>query len=177
MVYILLTDGFEDIEALEVLDILRRAGINAKTVGVFDKKATSSHNVTVLCDIGIGEVVKSEMEMLILPGGPGHTEYEKSDAAIELINYANENGKYIATICAAPSVIGKMGLLDGKKFTCYPGFEKFCTGGIFTGEKAVRDGRFITGKGPGAASEFGFMLAGILKGEETAEKVKKDMQY
>ena len=177
MVYMLLTDGFEDIEALEVLDILRRSGVEVKTVGVFDSKATSSHGVTVFADIGISEVEKAGMKMLILPGGPGHTGYEKSQEVIDLISYAAENGRYIASICAAPSVIGKMGLLNGKKFTCYPGFEKFCEGGIFTGNKAERDRNYITGKGPGAAGDFGFMLSEILTDKATAENVRKEMQY
>lgn len=177
MVYMLLTDGFEDIEAIEVLDILRRSGVSVKTVGVFGEKVTSSHGVTVLSDIGISDIKKSELEMLILPGGPGHTEYEKSQETIELINYAFQNGKYIAAICASPSVIGKMGLLEGKKFTCYPGFEEFCRGGIFTGKKAEADGLFITGKGPGAAADFGFMLAEILTDKATADSVKEQMQY
>lgn len=177
MVYILLTDGFEDIEALEVLDILRRADIPVKTVGVSKNQATSSHNVTVMCDIGIDEVDKTKMDMLILPGGPGHTNYEKSAEVTELIGYANENGKYIAAICAAPGVLGKLGLLDGRKFTCYPGFEKYAPNGTFTGKKAEKDGLIITGKGPGAAAEFGFMITETIKGKEIAETIRSDMQY
>ena len=177
MVYILLTDGFEDIEALEVLDILRRCDVDVKTVGVFDGYVTSSHNVTVKADIGIMDVDRGNMQMLILPGGPGHTLYEKSPEVMELIAYCDEQKITIGAICAAPSVLGKMGLLNGKKFTCYPGFEDFCVGGIFTDKKAIKDGLIITGKGPGAASEFGFMLAEALKDRETTQKVKKDMQY
>lgn len=177
MVYMMLTDGFEDIEALEVLDILRRCKVEVKTVGVFDKKVTSSHNVTIFADCDLKDVSKEDMDMVILPGGPGHTLYEKSEELIKLLNFANEKEKYIAAICAAPSVIGRMGLLEGKKFTCYPGFEEFCQGGIFTGEKAVTDGRFITGKGPGAAADFGFALAEILAGKQTCDTVKRDMQY
>lgn len=177
MIYILLTDGFEDIEALEVLDILRRAGLDAKTVGLFDKKVKSSHGVEIFADIEVDQVEKESMEMLILPGGPGHTLYEKSERGMELIKYAKENEMRISAICAAPSVIGKLGYLDGKKFTCYPGFEDACKGGIFTDEKAVKDGLFITGKGPGAAADFGFMIVEELLSAEVSEKVKKDMQY
>ena len=177
MVYMLLTDGFEDIEAIEVLDILRRSGVSVKTVGVFGEKVTSSHGVTVFCDMISSGVKKEELDMLILPGGPGHTEYEKSAEVISLINHAADNKKYIASICAAPSVIGKMGLLDGKKFTCYPGFEEFCRGGIFTDKKVEADGLFVTGKGPGAAADFGFMLAEILTDKKTADSVKEQMQY
>ncbi|MBE7015711.1 MAG: DJ-1/PfpI family protein [Ruminococcaceae bacterium] len=177
MIYILLTDGFEDIEALEVLDILRRAGLDAKTVGVFGKTAKSSHGVEIFADIEINQVKKESMSMLILPGGPGHTLYEKSEQAMELIRYAKENEIKISAICAAPAVIGRLGYLKGKRFTCYPGFECECEGGIFTDEKAVKDGTFITGKGPGAASEFAFMIVEDMLSREISEKVKKDMQY
>lgn len=177
MIYILLTDGFEDIEALEVLDILRRAGLDAKTVGVFDKKVKSSHGVEIFADIRINQVERESMDMLILPGGPGHTLYEKSEQAMELIKYAKENEVRISAICAAPSVIGRLGYLEGKNFTCYPGFEDECKGGSFRDEKAVVDGLFITGKGPGAAADFAFMIVEELHSSEVAEKVKKDMQY
>lgn len=177
MVYLMLVDGFEDIEALEVLDILRRAGIDVKTVGVFDKEVTSSHNVTVFADISFDEIDVNKTEMIILPGGPGHTLYEKSAELIEIIRYLADNEVYISAICAAPSVIGKMGLLKNRKFTCYPGFEEFCEGGLFTDKKAVCDGKFITGKGPGAAADFGFMIVETLKNCSEAEKVRKEMQY
>ena len=177
MVYLMLVDGFEDIEALEVLDILRRCNIEAKTVGVFASEAKSSHGVIVKADITMQEVEKDKMTMLILPGGPGHTLYEKSQELTDLIGFANENDIYISAICAAPAIIGRMGILNGKKFTCYPGFEKYCEGGIFSEEKAVRDGLIITGKGPGAAAEFGFMIAEILADRETAENIRKEMQY
>lgn len=177
MVYLVLVDGFEDIEALETLDILRRCDISVKTVGVFSKEAKSSHNVTVLADIMLSEIKKDDMKMLILPGGPGHTLYENSQELCELIKWAYDKGIYIAAICAAPAVLGDMGILNGKNFTCYPGFENACTGGIHSEEKAVRDGNIITAKGPGAASDFGFMLAGILKDKQTADEIKKEMQY
>ena len=177
MVYLMLVDGFEDIEALEVLDVLRRCNIEVKTVGVFEGEATSSHGVTVKADITMAEVEKDKMTMLILPGGPGHTLYEKSQELLDLISYAKEKDLYICAICAAPAIIGKMGILNGKKFTCYPSFEKYCEGGIHTQEKAVRDGLIITGKGPGAAAEFAFMIAECLAGADVAENIRKEMQY
>lgn len=177
MVYILLVDGFEEIEALTPLDILRRCEVPVKTVGVFGKKVTGSHNITVEADILIDEVDRSDMELLMLPGGPGYPNYDKSEEVSALISYANDNGIYISAICAAPSVIGKRGLLAGKKATCFPGFEEFLIDAQVVSDKAVIDGKFITGKGAGAASDFGFLMAETLAGKETAEKIKKSMQY
>lgn len=177
MVYVLLVDGFEEIEALTPVDILRRCEIPVTTVGVFGKYVTGSHNITIEADILIDEVSLSDMKLLMLPGGPGYPNYDKSDAVTELINYANDNGIFISSICAAPSVIGKMGLLSGKKATCFPGFEEFLRGARIVPEKAVIDGNFITGKGAGAAAEFSFLMAEVLSDKETAEKIKKSMQY
>ena len=177
MVYILMVDGFEDIEALETLDIMRRAGISIKTVGVYGNKVTSSHNVTVETDILIDDVKTEDMEMLILPGGPGHTSLDASNKAHKLISYAYENDIYIGAICASPSIIGKLGYLDGKNYTCFPGFEKFCIGGVLSTDKAVLDGKIITAKGAGAAADFGFLMVDILKGKEVSDKLKKEMQY
>lgn len=177
MVYVTLVDGFEDIEALEPVDIMRRAGIGVKTVGVMGENATSSHDVTIQTDILIDDVNTDDMEMLVLPGGPGHTNLDNSSKVQDLITYALENNIYLAAICASPSILGKRGILDGKKYTCFPGFEKFAPNGTFTGEKAVLDGKILTGKGAGAASDFGFKMAEILKGKDLADKLKKEMQY
>ena len=177
MIYMLLTDGFEDIEALETLDIMRRAGLSVKTVGIASKTVTSSHKVTVICDIVFEDSDFSDMRMLILPGGPGHTAFSESEKVCALIKIAYERGIYLAAICASPSVIGKMGLLKGRRFTCFPGFEEFVKGGIYSPEKVVTDGKFITARGAGAASDFGFEIVTLLKGEQTAQELKKQMQY
>lgn len=177
MIYVLLADGFEDIEALEPVDILRRAEIDVKTVGVMGKTATSSHNVTVFADMEITDVDVSDMDMLVLPGGPGYPNLENSDKVQKLIRYAAENDIYIAAICASPSIIGKLGLLSGKNYTCFPGFEEFVKDGIYSAEKAVLDGKFLTGKGAGAASDFGFKIVEIFKGKDLADKLKTQMQY
>ena len=177
MIYMLLTDGFEDIEALETLDILRRAGISAKTVGISSKTVTSSHNVTVFCDLTFDTADFSDMRMLILPGGPGHTAFSESDKVCNLIKSAYEKGLYIAAICASPSVIGRMGLLKGRHYTCFPGFEDMVLGGIYSQEKVVTDGQFITARGAGAASEFGFEIVSLFKGKRISDELKKQMQY
>ena len=177
MIYVLLVDGFEDIEALEPVDILRRAEIDVKTVGVYSGTVASSHGVRVHTDITIDEVNKSDMTMLVLPGGPGHGLLDESEKVHSLISYAEENNLYIAAICASPSIIGKLGLLNGRQYTCFPGFEKFCTGGIYSSEKAVLDGKILTGKGAGAASDFGFKIVDIFKGKALSDTLKKSMQY
>lgn len=177
MVYVLMVNGFEDIEAIEPIDIMRRAGVDVKTVGVMSKYATSSHDITIETDILVDDVQLDDMEMLVLPGGPGHTNLDESDVVQGLITSALDKDVYVAAICASPSILGKRGILDGKKYTCFPGFEKFAPNGIFTGEKATLYGKILTGKGAGAAADFGFKMVEILKGKDIADKLRKEMQY
>lgn len=177
MVYMLLADGFEEIEALEPLDIMRRAGIDVTTVGIQGKKVVGAHNIAVFADAEITEVDADSMEMLILPGGAGHELLDASNEVHYLINHALCKGAYIAAICAAPSILGKKGMLDGKKATCFPGYEKYLYGAELMPDKVVTDGRFITAKGAGAAAEFGFKLTELLKDKETADKLRGAMQY
>jgi len=176
MVYILLADGFEEIEALTPVDILRRAGIEIKTVGVNSKLCTGAHNIPVECDILIDEI-ENDMEMLILPGGAGYEILDASNAVHGLINECVSKGIYISSICAAPSILGKKGLLSGKNATCFPGFEKYLFGANISKNKTEKDGLFLTGKGAGAASEFAFEIVKILKDEDTANKLKEMMCY
>ena len=117
------------------------------------------------------------MDMVILPGGAGHELLDASNDVHAILNYAVAHNKYIAAICASPSILGKKQLLDRKKVTCFPGFEKYCYGAEITGEKTVSDGLIITGKGAGAASDFGFKLLSILKDKDTADNLRKIMQY
>ncbi|MCH5211124.1 MAG: DJ-1/PfpI family protein [Oscillospiraceae bacterium] len=177
MVYVMLADGFEETEAIEPIDILRRGGVEVKTVGVKGKTVTSSHGITVIADIEITEVEPEEMEMLMLPGGAGHEILDASNEVHGLINYAVANGIYISAICAAPSIIGKKMILEDKNATCFPGYEKYLYGANVTKEKAVIDGKIITAKGAGAASDFGFLMLEVLKDKETAVKIKEIMQY
>ncbi len=177
MIYVLLADGFEEIEAIEPIDIMRRAGLSVKTVGVSDKLVTGSHNITVTADILIDEVDTADMELLMLPGGPGHTNLVESEKVQALIRFAADNEIYISAICASPSVIGRLGLLKGRKATCFPGFEEFLEGAEVLCDKAVADGKFITGKGAGAAADFGFLMVEILCGKAKADELKCVMQY
>lgn len=177
MVYMLLVDGFEEIEALTPVDILRRCGIEIKTAGVFSKRVTGAHNISVEADILIGDINEDDMDALILPGGPGHVHIEESESAMKLIEFAAKNDKYIAAICAAPSILGKLGLLKGRSAVCFPCYEKHLHGAYIADCKTVIDGKFITAKGAGAASEFGFAIAACLSGQQTADKIKAEMQY
>ncbi len=177
MVYVLLADGFEEVEAIEPIDILRRGGVEVKTVGISGKVVTGAHGIPVTADIEANDADASNMELLMLPGGAGHELLDASDKVHELINYAVTNNLYISAICAAPSILGKKMILEGKKATCFPGYEKYLYGAEITDDKAVADGKIITGKGAGAASDFGFTMLSLLKGQETADKIREIMQY
>ena len=178
MVYVFLADGFEDIEALAPIDILRRANVDVKTVGVTGKEVTSSHGVTVKADISVSDIkLDSDLELIVLPGGmPGTLNLEASVGVQKAIDFCAANDKYIAAICAAPSILGHKGLLKGKKATCFPGFEKDLVGADACSDLVVIDGKFITGKGPGACIEFGLKLAEILVSADAALNIKAGMQ-
>ena len=176
MVYMFLANGFEEIEALYTVDVLRRAGVDIKTVGIGDKTITGSHGIAVLCDTVNCEIEPSdELEMVILPGGlPGSTNLDEDPIVDKFISYANENGKFICAICAAPFILGKRGILSGKKAICYPGFENQLDGAtVIHDAGCVRDGNIITGRAMGSADEFAFAILSALCGEEIANKIKK----
>lgn len=177
MIYVLMVDGFEEIEAIEPIDIMRRAGLDVVTVGVNEKTVKGAHNITIKTDIMIDDVNKEDMELLMLPGGPGHEELDKDAKVHELIDYAYKQNLYIAAICASPSIIGKKGLLRGKKATCFPGFEQYLVGAELVSDKVVVDGKIITGKGAGAAAEFGFEIVKLLQDRAVADELKGKMQY
>lgn len=178
MVYMIFADGFEEIEAIEPLDILRRGGVSVQTVSIMDTLyVKGAHGIEVKTDISIDDVKCDDMDMVILPGGAGHELLDASNDVHAVLNYAVSHNRYIAAICASPSILGKKQLLNGKKATCFPGFEKHCYGAEITGEKAVSDGLIITGKGAGAASDFGFTLLSILKDKDTADNLRHVMQY
>lgn len=178
MVYVILANGFEEIEAVSPIDILRRGGVDVKTVSIMPTlEVMGAHNIKVYADIMINDVNPDTMEMLMLPGGDGHALLDASNEVHALINHCIVNSKYIAAICASPSILGKKQILDGKAATCYPGFEKYCYGADMKSTKTVVDDKIITGKGPGAASEFGFEILSILKSPEVSENLMKEMQY
>lgn len=177
MIYLFLADGFEETEALVPYDILRRGKADIVKVGVTGEYVTSSHNVEVKSDISLEEAAKAEPEMVILPGGmPGTTNLDSSDTVRNIVRRAYEGGKVVAAICAAPSVFGKMGILKGRRATCFPGFEEYLEGAEYVRDYCVKDGNVITSCGAGAAFQFGFELLKTID-KEKAEEVKKSMQY
>ena len=173
-----LADGFEEVEALCPLDILRRAGLEVTTVGVGGKDIiTGSHGITVQTDIPDVMYRDSAPDMIILPGGmPGSTNLDESKTVDAALRVASKKGAYLCAICAAPLVLGKRGYLNGKKAVCYPGFEKYLSGAkVPENETVVIDGNVITAKGMGAAFEFGLELVRALKDSETAENIKRSV--
>lgn len=177
MVYLFLANGFETIEALAVVDMLRRAKIDVNTVGVTGKIVTSSHNIDVTADIEIDEFDVKDADAVVLPGGmPGTLNLEADKTVQGAVDYCVENKKYICAICAAPSILGHKGLLKGKEAICFPGFENDLTGAILSDKYVVTDGLIITARGAGVAVDFGLEIVKALKGEETAENVRKTIQ-
>ena len=178
MIYVFLANGFEECEALAPIDILRRAGFEVKTVGVSGKIAVGAHNIPVTCDILTNEINHNNIEAIILPGGmPGTTNLNNCPAVQAAIDYANNNNFLIGAICAAPLILGEKGLLNGKKATCYPGFEKHLLGAKVLDDGIVVHDNIITAKGAGVAFEFGFALVSYLKDDNAAENIKKQMKF
>lgn len=172
MVYVFLADGFEETEAVAPIDMLRRGGCEVVTVGVTGKTVTSSHGIPMICDIELSQAVTEGLEMIVLPGGKVGTDNLIASKDVERItDYCVQHGLFIGAICAAPSVLGLRGLLDGKRAVCYPGFEGKLKGALIQDMPAVRDGIFITGRGAGASLEFGYELVSALKGEAKAKEV------
>lgn len=177
MVYVFLADGFEEMEALAPVDILCRAGLTVKTVGVGGTTVTGSHGIPVVTDVADTEVTFEDLQAVILPGGlPGTTNLEKSPMVQAALDYATQNGRLIAAICAAPSVLGHKGLLNGRRATCFPGFETELTGAAYTGEAVTVDGSIVTARGAGVAVEFGLQLVSELCSPEQAEELRGTMQ-
>ena len=174
-----LAEGFEEVEALLPLDILRRGGLDVRTVSVTgDRIVKGAHQVPVVADLLFEDLAADEVEMIVLPGGmPGAVNLDAHAGLDALVRAAAAAGQPMAAICAAPLVYGKRGLLNGKKATCYPGFESYLEGADCTGRMVETDGNFVTGKGPGAAAEFGFTLLQRLAGADKAAEVKQGMLW
>ncbi len=180
MIYMFLADGFEEVEALCPLDILRRAGLEITTVGIGGKDVIrGAHGIIVHADIPDIMYRDSAPDMIILPGGmPGSSNLDGSRIVDSALRAAHRQGKYLAAICAAPMVLGKRGYLEGKRAVCFPGFEKHLLGARLDGESGVvRDGNIITAKGMGVAFEFGLELVRCLKDDGTADKIKASVFY
>ena len=173
-VALFLANGFEEIEALGTIDILRRAQIPVETISITDdKKVTGAHDIPVLADKTFAELDFSTIDVLVLPGGmPGAKHLNEHEELKKKVKEYAEKGKNVAAICAAPMVLGGLGLLDGKKATCYPGFESELIGAKATGEKVVVDENIVTGKGPGFVFDFALQLVETIAGIGTRKEVQ-----
>ena len=169
-----LANGFEEIEALAIVDILRRAGIQTETVGIVGSVIESSHGVRVMVDKRINEIVPEEYDAIILPGGsPGYKNLARSNRLMEIIKDFNNKNKIIGAICGSPSILAKQGLLDNKKATIYPGNEKLLA---YPRDKAVvTDGNIITSQGPGTAIEFALKIVEKLLDQHTAQRLRREL--
>ena len=179
MIYVFLATGFEDIEAIAPVDIMRRAGLEVQTVSITGEEiVTSAHGVGIASDLLLSDVNFSSAEMLVLPGGlPGSTNLDACKPLTEAIKRHFESGGPIAAICAAPLVYGHLGLLKGRRATCYPGVERELKGATYTAAIVERDGNIITGKGPAAAFEFGYTIVDFFLGEGASQPLRQGMIY
>lgn len=176
MVYVLLGNGFEEVEAITAIDYLRRAKIGVATVGISGKEITGGHGICVIADIEIGEMDLTDLDMIVLPGGLGGVAaISGCEQAKQAIRFAWKNGKFVAAICAAPTILGEMGLLEGKEATCYPGCEDKLDGAIYKEAAALVDGNLITGASAGCAEQFAYFLIEALKGTQAAASVRQQI--
>ena len=177
MVYMLLGTGFEETEAIAPLDLLRRAGVTVLTVGIQGKTVYGGHGIGVEADITVEQMDLTDLDMIILPGGLGGVaSIRGSQAAMDAVAFAWDNDRYVAAICAGPTVLADLGITAGRHATCYPG----CEGGMGSAKMipdapCVRDGKLITGTSAGCAIPFGLMLIEALKGEAAAKAVKEQI--
>ena len=176
--YMFLTDRFETVEALAVVDILRRAGVLVVTVSVTgNKNVVSAQNIMVCADEILNNAAYDDADVVFLPGGPGTGELEKVSQVCDITKRQYESGKIVAAICAAPSILGHMGMLIGRDATCFPGYEDELKGARCTGERVVVSENVVTGRGMGTAIDMGLKLVELLCGKEVSEKLSKSTQY
>ena len=174
MVYLLLGTGFEEVEAITPLDLMRRAGIDVMTVGINGKTVYGGHGIGIEADITLPELDLTDLEMIVLPGGLGGVASARaSQEALDALKFAWDNGKFVAAICAGPTVLADLGITDGKQATCYPGCESGMGSAKMLPDAAcVRDGKLITGTSAGCAVAFGLALVAALKGDAAAKAVE-----
>lgn len=180
-VYQFMADGFEDIEALIPVDVLRRGGVDIKTVSIYDTNIVeSAHGVQMVTDLTFEEAepMLKDADLLMLPGGmPGATNLNEHEGLKKALVAQAEAGKMVSAICAAPLVLGGLGILKGKRATCYPGFEQTLEGAEYTEDLWTIDGNIITGEGPAAALPYAYSLLALLVSEEAAREVAEGMRY
>ena len=179
-IYEFLANGFEEVEALAPVDIFRRAGVEIQTVSVTGSEwVESSHGVTIKADVKFEDMYNfDDADMLMLPGGmPGATNLNEHAGVRETLLAHNAKGKHIGAICAAPMVLGSLGLLKGRKATCYPGFEKYLEGAEYTAELFTIDGNIITGEGPAATFPYAYEILKMFVGEAKTKELQQQMLY
>lgn len=178
MITVFLANGFEEVEAIATIDLLRRAELDVKTAAVgIGTIVTGSHGMQVIADMPADKVDLTKQDMIVLPGGmPGTLNLEKSPYVQRAIAYCAQEGKYIAAICAAPSILGHKGLLKEKKATCFPGFEQELFGAEVTGQSVQVDGTIITAKGMGVTIDFALQLVELMEGPQVAKKLRMSIQ-
>lgn len=178
-VYIVFAEGFEEIEGLTVVDLLRRAGIQVQMVGLdTDGTVVGAHGIRVQMDTDLAGIELKDAQAIVLPGGmPGTKHLGASSRLGELLKEADSKKIRLGAICAAPSVLGGLGLLQGKRAVCYPGFEERLTGATVSEESVVTDGHITTSRGMGTAIDFGLELIAVLKGLEESERISSSIIY
>ena len=177
MIYEFFAEGFEELEAIAPLDLLRRAGVPVQSVAVGESKTiTGSHGIAITCDLPASELDMSSLTGVILPGGPGHKLLAASPVVKEALAIASEQNGLLAAICAAPSVLGKYGYLEGKRACCFPGFEESLSGASISYDPVVRDGNVITSRGAGTAAGFALELVAYLISPEKAQEISAQIQ-
>jgi len=177
-VYVLLADGFEEVEGLTVVDLLRRAGVEVRTVSIKqDVSVMGSHKINVIADTTL-DYIHGDADMVVLPGGLTGTNNLKNSAEVdELIRRFDKEGKYLAAVCAAPTVYGEKGLLKGKKATCYPGMEDGLVGAEWTEDSVAVDGNYITSRGLGTSIDFALKLVELLVSKDKADEIAHKIVY
>ncbi|MCP4137472.1 MAG: DJ-1/PfpI family protein [bacterium] len=172
-----LADGFEEIEALTIVDVLRRAKIDVTTICIGENPVRGAHDIAVKADKHIDDIPFAEYNFIALPGGmPGSANLRDDERIISLVTDIHSRNGYVSAICAAPIVLARAGLIDGKKATAFPGIEGQLGNIEYIPEPVITDGKIITGKGPGCAIPFALKLVEIIAGEKTSVSIKKDMQ-
>jgi len=176
MIYEFLAEGFEELEAIAPLDILRRAGVKVKTVGIGGKTVTGSHGIAIQCDIAPEEMDREACQGIILPGGPGRSNLAKSSDVLEMLRLVSRRGGMIAAICGAPEILGVNGYLKDKRACCYPGCEKDLLGAQVCYDPVVVDGNIITSRGAGTSIDFALAVVSYLASPELADEIARQIQ-
>ena len=179
MIYTFLATGFEEVEALGPIDVCRRAGLEVKTVSITDElTVVGAHGVGIVADSLFADNDYADADLLFLPGGmPGASNLDAHEGLRNALLAQNAAGKALAAICAAPMVLGNLGLTQGKKMTCYPGFEQYLKGATYTAALVERDGLLFTGKGPAAALGLGYAIVEHFCGKQVADQLRQGMMY